>query len=251
MAKILALWATPRSTSTAFEWMMRQRGDFICHHEPFNELFYYGEDRRSQRDANVAAKPGFSFPNAWASLQAQAERNAVFIKDFAYSVDHMADDDFLGAFNHSFLVRDPRKVIAGLAHHWPDFKIEELGFSTLRKMFDRVSDRLGEAPPVMSSEDLVTRPQETIEAYCKAVGIAFLPEALSWDAGERSEVAWYGEGTGPWHDTLRQSTGIKPPKTKYPPIEDSPRLMEIYEECLPDYEAILAHRLSISPAAVA
>lgn len=28
MHSILALWATPRSTSTAFEWMMRQRGDY-------------------------------------------------------------------------------------------------------------------------------------------------------------------------------------------------------------------------------
>jgi hypothetical protein len=24
------LWATPRSTSTAFEWMMRMRGDMAC-----------------------------------------------------------------------------------------------------------------------------------------------------------------------------------------------------------------------------
>ena len=54
----LALWATPRSTSTAFEWMMRQRGDFTCVHEPWNELYYYGEDRRSDRDGGVPARPG-------------------------------------------------------------------------------------------------------------------------------------------------------------------------------------------------
>ena len=40
---ILALWAVPRSTSTAFEWMMRQRGDFECFHEPFGEVWYQGE----------------------------------------------------------------------------------------------------------------------------------------------------------------------------------------------------------------
>ena len=179
MFKILALWATPRSTSTAFEWMMRQRGDFICHHEPFNELYYCGEDRHSQRDADVAAKPGFSFPNA------------------------------------------------------------------LREMFDRVCDKLGKLPPVMTSEDLVTQPAATVEAYCAAVGIDFKPEALQWEAGERKEVAWYGEGTGPWHDTLRQSTGIEPPKTKYSPIEEDAHLMNIYEDCLPDYKAIQAHRLVI------
>ena len=43
MHKILALWAVPRSTSTAFEWMMRQRGDLDCLHEPFGEAWYQGE----------------------------------------------------------------------------------------------------------------------------------------------------------------------------------------------------------------
>ena len=49
-----------RSTSTAFEWMMQQRGDFTCFHEPFNEAHYYGSDRRSQQDADVPDTEGLS-----------------------------------------------------------------------------------------------------------------------------------------------------------------------------------------------
>jgi hypothetical protein len=55
--KILVLWATPpRSTSTAFEWMMRMRGDLNCFHEPFGEAWYKGEDARwprIQEDSHV------------------------------------------------------------------------------------------------------------------------------------------------------------------------------------------------------
>lgn len=40
MNPIYILWATPRSTSTAFEWMMRMRGDMACFHEPFGEACY-------------------------------------------------------------------------------------------------------------------------------------------------------------------------------------------------------------------
>ena len=40
MHPIIAMWAVPRSTSTAFEWMMRQRGDLDCLHEPFGEAWY-------------------------------------------------------------------------------------------------------------------------------------------------------------------------------------------------------------------
>ncbi len=39
MHDIIVLWATPRSTSTAFEWMMRMRGDLACFHEPFGEAW--------------------------------------------------------------------------------------------------------------------------------------------------------------------------------------------------------------------
>lgn len=245
MQPILALWATPRSTSTAFEWMMRQRGDFVCHHEPFNELYYYGEDRRSDRDASVPAKPGLNYANVWAGLQRQAGDGAVFLKDFAYSVEHMADDAFLESFNHSFLIRDPKKVIPALHHHWPDFSLEEVGFSSLKRFHDRVADKLGKAPPIITSDDLIHHPDATTEAYCAAVGIPFLADALTWDAGERKEVSWYGEGTGPWHDSLRQSTGIKPQKSKYPPIEDNPELMRIYDACMPDYLALYEQRLVI------
>ena len=67
MHKILALWATPRSTSTAFERVMSNRGDLTCLHEPFSEAFYYGEDRRNDRyfkaDPKLETSCGLTFEN--------------------------------------------------------------------------------------------------------------------------------------------------------------------------------------------
>ena len=242
----LTLWATPRSTSTAFEWMMRQRGDFECFHEPFNELFYYGEDRRSLRDASVESRPGHTYAAVWDELDTQASVGNLFLKDFAYSIEHFLDDSVLDRMTHSFLVRDPYKVIQGLANHWPDCSFEEVGLESLARLFDRIAERDGSPPPVMVSDDLLADPAATTRAYCAAVGIEFIPQALEWDAGERGEVSWYGEGTGPWHDALRQSTGIKPQKTKYPPLEDNPRLMDLYQRALPHYEHLLQYRLDIN-----
>ncbi len=242
----LTLWATPRSTSTAFEWMMRQRGDFRCFHEPFNELYYYGEDRRSARDAGVAAKAGHTYASVWRDLASQAEAANLFLKDFAYSVEHFLDENMLDSMTHSFLVRDPYKVIQGLARHWPDCGFDEVGRESLARLFDRIAERDGAAPPVMASDDLLADPAATTRAYCAAVGIEFKPEALEWEPGEREEVSWYGEGTGPWHDTLRQSSGIKAQKSNYPPLEDDPRLMDLYERSLPHYEHLLQYKLDIT-----
>lgn len=243
---ILTLWATPRSTSTAFEWMMRQRGDFECFHEPWNEVYYYGEDRRSSRDAHVEAKPGHNYGSVWQTLSGSADGANVFIKDFVYSVEHDLDDAKLAAMTNTFLIRDPKRVVQGLAKHWPDATFEEVGFESLHKLFNRIADRGGSAPPVMRSRDLLDDPAGTVRAYCAAVGIDFKPEALEWDAGDRSEVSWYGEGTGPWHDNLRESTGIQKPKTEYAPLEDTPRLFEMYERCLPLFAELEEHAITLT-----
>ncbi len=243
----LTLWATPRSTSTAFEWMMRQRGDFECFHEPWNELYYYGEDRRSDRDRHVEAKPGHDYASVWADLVAASRDGNVFVKDFAYSVEHDLDDDKIDVVTHAFLIRDPLRVVQGLARHWPDCTFEEAGFDSLHRLFHRVADRSGHWPPVMYSGDLLDDPAGTIRAFCRAVDIPFLPHALQWESGDRSEVAWYGEGTGPWHDNLRSSTGIAPPTTDYPSLESDPRLLEIYERCVPLFDDMRQHAFAPLP----
>lgn len=239
----LTLWATPRSTSTAFEWMMRERGDFVCHHEPWNELYYYGQDRVSERDADVAARDGHSYDATWNDLLAQSETKNVFVKDFAYSAEHSFTTDRLAALTHTFLIRDPVRVVQGMAKHWPDCTWDEIGFESLHSLFQRIADRDGHAPPLIRSNDLLDAPAETVEAYCSAVRIDFLADAMKWEPGERSEVSWYGEGSGPWHDGLRESTGIARPQTEYPPLEDTPRLFELAERARPLFDDMAQHAL--------
>ena len=240
---LLVLWATPRSTSTAFEWMMRQRGDFECYHEPWNELYYYGEDRVSQRDAQVEARPGHTFDATWEHLITTSRQWPVFVKDFAYSVEHTLTDERLDACNHTFLIRDPVRVVQGMAKHWPDCSWEEVGFASLHRLFHRLADRAGSPPPVMTSASLLAEPAKTAAAYSAAAGIPFIEEALQWEAGARSEVSWYGEGSGPWHDTLRASTGIKAPATKYPPLEEIPRLFEMAERAQSLYDELASYAM--------
>lgn len=243
MDRILALWATPRSTSTPFEWMMRQRNDFVTYHEPFNEVYYYGEDRKTDRDADVPAKPGLTFEAVLQALKHQAKVSRVFVKEFAYSIMHMVDDAFIASFAHTFLIRDPVKVLPSIFDKWPDFKPQEAGFEALRGLFDIVADEQGRPPPVIESDDLITQPAATVRAYCEAVGIPFMAEALSWEKGEHAEVSWYDQGS--WHENLKESAGIKPQRRNYLNIDANDHLKRSYELCLPHYEALYAHKLVI------
>ena len=244
MHKILALWATPRSTSTAFEWMMRMRGDMACFHEPFGEWWYQGEDARWPRlKPDSPRMPGLTFDSVWDTLQDAAQKGPVFSKDFPHYIEHRWTDEFLSHFNHSFLIRDPAKVATSMYKHWPDFVLKEIAVLEQRQLFDRLADQMGKAPPVIDSDDLLEDPHGIVEAYSNAVGIPFMPEALSWEPGARDEVAWYDGGS--WHQNLRDSDGLKAQPRKYIDISEAPdRVKEIYETVLPHYEAMHQHRLA-------
>jgi len=244
VTSILALWATPRSTSTAFEWMMRQRGDLNCWHEPFGEAWYFGEDARWPRQpADQIPKPGLSFASVWRDLKADARSNAVFIKDFPHYIEHLWDDEFLAAFRHSFLIRDPAKVLTSMYKHWPDFRIEESGFRGQHALFVRLTEAAGTPPPVIDSDDLLENPFGMVEAYCDAVGIPFIADALSWKPGARDEVSWYDGGS--WHANLRDSDGLKPQPRRYIDIAEAPdRVRAMYDEALPLYQAMHEHRIA-------
>jgi len=243
MHKILALWATPRSTSTAFEWMMRMRGDFTCFHEPFGEAWYQGEDAHWPRITPESPRtPGLTMNSVWETLKAAALEEPVFSKDFPHYIEHLWTDDFLAHFNHSFLIRDPAKVATSMYKHWPDFVLKEIAVLEQRQLFDRIADQLGHAPPLIDSDDLLEDPYGIVRAYCRGVGIPFMPEALSWEPGDRDEVSWYDGGS--WHQNLRDSDGLKPQPRKYIDISEAPdRVKEIYEQVMPHYQAMHQHRL--------
>ena len=243
MGKILALWAVPRSTSTAFEWMMRQRGDLNCFHEPYGEAWYQGEEPLWPRLTEDSVRtPGLTLESVHQAMLAAAAQEPVFMKDFPHYIDHMWDDEFLENFNHSFLIRDPAKTITSMYNKWPDFHEKEVGFAEQRELFDRLCDKTGSPPPVLDSDDLLEDPHRMVELWCEAVGIPFIAEALSWEPGPRDEVSWWDGGS--FHANLRDSDGLKPQKRKYVEIDFLPdRVKAVYERVLPHYNHLYAHRL--------
>ncbi|MBS1256571.1 MAG: hypothetical protein MAG581_02396 [Deltaproteobacteria bacterium] len=244
MNKILVLWAVPRSTSTAFEWMMRQRGDMQCFHEPFGEAWYQGESPLWPRlTADSKRTPGLTIESVWKKLRNAASKGPVFSKEFPHYIMHLQNSEFLSHFNHSFLIRDPAKTISSMYKHWPDFHIKETGFAEQRELFDILRENTGNHPPVFDSDDLLTNPRQMVKIWCSAVGIPFLEEALSWEPGARDEVSWWDGGS--FHANLRNSDGLKAQQSEPVDISGFPdRVKEIYEIMLPHYKHLYKYRLT-------
>ena len=192
MHKIVKLWAVPRSTSTAFEWMMRQRGDMTCFHEPFGEAWYQGEVPLWPRvEPDSLRTLGLTLKSAGQSLMEAAKERPVFSKDFPHYIETIWSDEFLAPFTHSFLIRDPAKTVASIVKGWPNVHPKELGFHEQRALFERIADKHGTSPPLIDSDDLLENPYGIVAAWCEAVGIPFIRDALSWEPGPRDEVSWW------------------------------------------------------------
>lgn len=196
---VLALWSAPRSRSTAFARMMAERGDRVVVHEPFSQVVDFGEAKVGDRVAHTER-------DVLAALRAIAAEDPVFFKDttdFHYP-DLLADRSFLTAATHTFIIRDPAEAIA--SHHAlnPDLGRDEIGFARLHEIFTAVRAATGATPVVIDSDDLLDRSADTVRAYCSAVGIPFLPDALSWQPGMRSE--W--QATSRWHESTSRTAGF-------------------------------------------
>ncbi|MFD1659641.1 sulfotransferase family protein [Streptomyces caeni] len=229
---VLAMWSAPRCRSTAFARMMAERDDRAVVHEPFSRVVDFGEvevgDRIARNEQDVLA-----------ALRAIATRKPVFFKDttdFHYPA-LLADDDFLSAATHTFIIRDPAEAIA--SHHAlnPNLGRDEIGFARLHEIFTAVQAATGTTPVVIDSDDLLDRPAETVRAYCAAVGIPFLPDALSWEPGMRSE--W--QSTSKWHKSTSESAGFTRSRSGgAEAVAADPVLRAYRDHHLPYYEKLRA-----------
>ncbi len=234
--KPLALWAVPRSLSTAFERVFVEREDFEVLHEPFSASYYYGEDRPSDRYADVEPEAEYSYENVLAEVLRPREKR-LFLKDMAYHAKPVMSPEFISNFVNTFIVRDPKYVISSLYKMWPDFTLEETGFEQIYWAF-RYAEEAGEDPVVVDAMTFSEDPVGILSAYCERIGLPFRADALSWEPGEVEEwKSWEG-----WHDAAQQSTGIKRAQRRDPELPSE--LREAYEDCLPYYYALAAHTIS-------
>jgi len=234
--KPIALWAVPRSLSTAFERVFVERDDLEVLHEPFSASYYYSEDRLSDRYADVEAKVEHNYENVLAEVLRPRQKR-VFLKDMAYQAKGVMGPEFISNFVNTFIVRDPKYVLSSLYRMWPDFTLEETGYEELYWAF-RYATEAGEDPVVVDAMTFSENPVGILSAYCERVGIPFRLDSLSWEPGEVEEWKDWEE----WHEAAQRSTGIERAERRDPALPED--LQEAYEHCLPYYYTLAAHTIS-------
>lgn len=218
---------------------MLQRGDLLALHEPLEGLVYIGPidvaGRRFEAPASLLA---------WL-LDGTPERN-VFVKE---TINRpvldlvLADRRFLSEARHAFLLRRPEEIAASWYAIEEDMRIHDAGIEALNELHTAVEAAGGHRPVVIDSDDLIARPDATMAAYCFAVGLPFVADALRWEAGH--QVEW--ERTARYHEEVAASTGFEQPRRRdRHRVESHADVVRFATHHRPFYERLRALRLDIS-----
>ena len=222
---------------------MLERGDMATLHEPFLYLYYVHEGRKRLPRFDVDRRRPASYEDIRSMILEAARTRPVFVKDMCYYVhDRIPHDaDFIRRMTSTFLIRDPARSIPSYFRLDPGVTLEEIGYEAQYRCFERIGEITGQAPVVVDAEDLAEDPAGTLRAYCQALGLPFIPEALEWNP--ELPDAW--RDVGGWHADLAGSTCIARPRSSGGPgLDAAPHLRDYYEHHLPFYRKMRAHRIA-------
>lgn len=258
----LCLWAAPRTVSTAFDKMMRQREDHKVFTEPFSckfafltsfqsqlntpthqsdnllnssDAWYFGPERVSRRYGVEYLDKNFR--HVFDTVLRAASSSSVFVKEMPYQLGPLLRRDVVRSFHGSLLIRHPAWVLPSLHRMWPDFTDVETGYTSLVTVLAMLREA-GEEPAVIDSDDLRQDPKAVVGEWCDRVGIPRRPDALSWEPGMPDDWQLWR----PWFEKAAQSTCFLPPAGKDPPNVDE-RLARRIDAVRPLYRQLEVHKV--------
>jgi hypothetical protein len=237
----IAMWSGPRNLSTAMMRSFGSRADTFVSDEPF-----YGAYLKATGDPQPMAEAVMASMDCdWQSVArvmsgpSPSPAPIWYQKHMAHHmVGPIAHDDLPG-LTHAFLIRDPARVAASYAAKRVAVRPEHLGSERQVEYFEREADRLGRAPPVIDSADILENPPVMLERLCAALGIPWDPAMLRWAPGIRdTDGIWASH----WYDAVAASTGFGPPDRE--PVALDAEAMRVAQHCRPFYEQLAAHKIT-------
>lgn len=225
------MWSGPRNLSTAMMRSFGSRADTVVTDEPFYGAFLKqsGADQAMRED--VIASMDCNWASVATALAGPSSAPIWYQKHMAHHMIGPVDYDDLPGFRHAFLIRDPARVVASYAKKRVSVTPEDLGCARQQHFFDREADRLGHAPPVVDSADVLADPQGVLQMLCTALQISWDPAMLGWEPGGR---ATDGIWASHWYGQVLQSTGFEAAPVEH--VELDAVQEAVAETCRPFYE---------------
>ena len=229
------MWSGPRNLSTAMMRSFGARADCAVMDEPFFAPYLVATGKahpgreetlaRHETDPHKAAQMCLATSSTPYSFQKHMPQHMVEGFPMVWAKDA----------KHFFLIREPVRVIASYARGRAEFVVEDLGFLSQRRLWEDLG-----RPPVIDSSDILRAPDVMLERLCGAIGIAWDPAMLSWEAGLRPEDGAWGPY---WYHSVHSSTGFGDPPQSLPILDKA--YQPYLEAVQPEFDVLYENRLKL------
>ncbi|QNM84002.1 HAD family hydrolase [Sphingomonas sabuli] len=235
------MWSGPRNLSTAMMRSFGSRSDTFVSDEPFYGCFLKQTGADHPMREAVIESMDCDWHGVMRTLSGDAPDGAPIW--YQKHMWHMMTgpvgyDDFAG-FHHAFLIREPERMIASYLKKREAARFEDFGLEQQAEFFERESDRLGRAPPVVDAADVLADPEGVLSRLCETLGIPWDEAMLRWAPGRReTDGVWASH----WYGAVERSTGFGKPEEGAADLDDGDR--DLADRIRPYYERLAAHRLT-------
>jgi hypothetical protein len=222
MIKNIAMWSGPRNLSTAMMYSFASRTDCHVVDEPFYAAYLSTTGIKHAMYKEII-NDGVVDPKKViercinSEFNGQQEHSIFYQKHMTKHMIPSIDRSWIGQVCNVFLIREPAKVIASYHAKDQDPGLSDIGVVEQCEIFDRVCQKIGKAPTVIDSWDILNDPKKMLSALCKAINIDFQENMLSWPTGPRS---FDGIWAPHWYKSVWQSNGFSTPSQKKPKVPD-------------------------------
>jgi len=238
--KRIAMWACPRTVSTALLRSFCQHSQVVGVDEPLYAYYLkrsgklhpmHDEVMASQAQSVAAVVDGV--------LRAECDKPVQYVKHMAH---HLFGDEDLSFIDdddttHAFLIRHPREMLPSLLSDLGQLERIDIAYGQQLQLFERLIAQ-GKRPVVVESTKLLANPQEMLPRLCTALNIEFEEQMMHWPVGSHSS---YGVWAPAWYDKVMKTSGWN---AHVPKVGELPsELEELFEFALPAYERLLEYSL--------
>jgi hypothetical protein len=233
----IAAWSGPRNISTAMMRAWENRGDCFVSDEPLYAHYLQATQLDHPGRDEVIAAGDTDWRRVAATLCGPIPEGRAlwYQKHMTHHLLPGMDTDWVHGLTNVFLIRDPALVVDSYLKSRASVMPEDIGLLQQAQLFDKVADRLGQAPPVIDAENFLRNPEAQLRGLCSRLNLPFNERMLRWPAGPRaSDGVWAPH----WYAAVWQSTGFEAWRPRTPQLSFAART--VAERCRPAYERLLA-----------